>query len=157
MHPGGIIRPHRAGDVVLQAGKLLHGAEVVRSGNRTVLVGFIDVEEWRQRPGVLTEACKEWGRLDVAKLRQKRQNQMTQAFSAKGWFPNNSKYLNAGKIKSAIRGFCPAFSSVDRRVDCELQRRIRLQTEDVLLRRILLPAGESRKPLDLFGGDITVL
>jgi hypothetical protein len=159
---GGVIRPKRAGDVILQSGKLLHGADVVRSGKRTVLVGFLEVGDWRQRPGVLSTACTDWGRMDVAKLRHKRQQKETASEGSKGWFLNNSKYVYDGNKemglgRSAIRGFCPAFSTVQRRAEENFQRRKRLEAEDVLLRTILLPEGEGEQMIEIFDGDITIL
>jgi hypothetical protein len=159
---GGVLRPKRAGDVILQSGKLLHGADVVRSGKRTVLVGFLEVGEWRQRPGVLSATCKDWGRMDVAKLRHNRQQKKTASEGSKGWFLNNSKYHDDGDREmgqgcSAIRGFCPAFSSVQRRAEENFQRRKRLEAEDILLRTILLPEGADDQMNEVYDGDITIL
>lgn len=135
LREGGIVRPLRAGDSVFHSGKLLHGADVVRSGSRTVLVGFIDVVDWRQRSGVLSAACRDWGRMDVAKYRLKRQQSKTKG-KTKGWFLKNSRWLPV--FQSYIRGFCPAFDSVERRGNEEYQRRKKLEAEDVLLRSILV-------------------
>jgi hypothetical protein len=61
LHNGGVIRP-RQGEAVLHCGKVLHGADVVTAGQRTVLVGFIDVAEYCTRDGVLAKACTDFGR-----------------------------------------------------------------------------------------------
>lgn len=170
--PGGVIRPHRAGDATLHCGKAFHGADTVTSGNRTVLVGFVDVSDWWQRPGVLSAACRDWGRMDVARLRSERQQKKTQSTSSSsateapsstvlngdGWIPNNEKWLPTAQGRSHALGFVPAFSSVRRRADPEFQRFRKLQAEDRLLRTILLDADDVQKgPGDVLGGDVTVL
>jgi hypothetical protein len=141
LRDGGVVRPLRAGDAVFHSGKLLHGAEVVRSGSRTVLVGFVELADWCQRRGVLSAACRDWGRMDVAKYRLKRQQGKTKG-KRKGWFLKNSRWLPRGPGQSYIRGFCLAFSSVERRADEEYQRLKKLQAEDILLRCILSPENE---------------
>jgi hypothetical protein len=172
-HSGkGVIRPTRAGDAVFHSGKLLHGADIVTAGERTVLVGFVDVADWCRRPGFLTKACRDWGRMDVAKKRYERQGAKTasQSTSAgktpiRGWIVNNEKGLPKQRI-SHLRGFCPAFSSVVRRADPEYQRQQRLKAEDLLLRRILLDPSEQQQLLDVeeedegsfvLDGDVTIL
>lgn len=153
---GGIIRPQRAGDVVLHSGKILHGADVVTRGQRTVLVGFVDVSEWRQRSGALTAACRDWGRMDVAKRRVERQNSK----GSRGWLLNNQKWLpkaNGVTTGSVIRNYAPAFRSVERRGNDDFQRLKRLEAEDILLRKILVDRDEAERAFDIFGGDITVL
>ena len=161
--PGGVVRPMRAGDVVLQCGKILHGADVVRRGKRTVLVGFVDVAPWRQRPGVLSAACKDWGRMDVAKKRNLRQEEMVKD-GTRGWFLKNTRWTRQGDAdlgegRCVIRGFCPAFDSVGKRAADDFQRQKKLEAEDVLLRTILLPKGETRmgEMFEIFDGDISVL
>jgi hypothetical protein len=149
LHAGGVIRPKKAGDVCLHSGKILHGADVVTSGSRTVLVGFIDVNERCMRPGVLAEACTDFGRVDVAAFRHKRQAQKHH----KGWVPGNGRWLQGSH--SHLKGFVPAFESVVRRADPEYQRLQRLEAEDTLLRQILLP--EDERANDSLDGDITVL
>jgi hypothetical protein len=151
LHEGGVIRPNHAGDAVLHCGKILHGADVVTSGSRTVLVGFVDVSERCQRPGVLGEACKQWGRMDVAQYRYNRQISK----GHKSWISTNSWWLQGDGSCSAIKGIATASQGVVQRADPELCRRRRLEAEDTLLRTILLPRDERSK--DLFGGDITVL
>ena len=143
LHSGGVIRPSQAGDCVLHSGKLLHGADVVLSGERTVLVGFVDVAEWCTRPDILAKACTDFGRMDVATFRYERQEHRT-ANGEPGWTLNNSRWLpgsnvETGEGRSHIRGFCPKFPSVGARADPEYQRRKKLEAEDVLLRSILLP------------------
>ncbi|KAG7354692.1 hypothetical protein IV203_004048 [Nitzschia inconspicua] len=151
LHAGGTIRPQKAGDAVMHCGKILHGADVVTSGSRTVLVGFVDVSERCQRPGVLSEACKEWGRVDVVKYRFERQ----ESKGHQGWLSNNSKFFHGDASSSAVKGFLPALQGVIRRNNPELCRRRRLEAEDVLLRNILLPSEERSN--DVFDGDISIL
>jgi hypothetical protein len=143
LHPGGAIRPNRAGDAVLHCGKILHGADVVKSGRRIVLVGFVDVLKRCIRPGVLGNSCKEWGRIDVAKFRLKRQEKKNH----RGWVLNNSRWLKDVTNNAVVRGFVPASSGVIRRADPERCRRRRLEIEDLLLRNIILPVDE-RGPKD---------
>lgn len=155
LHPGGVIRPNKPGDACLHCGKLLHGADTVTSGSRTVLVGFIDVAERCYRPGVLAKACTEWGRMDVAAFRYRRQLQMGNA----GWTLKNERFLpqtTDQDSRSYLKGFVPAFSSAVRRADPEYQRQEKLHAEDVLLRTILLPPEE--RPRDPWEDDsITIL
>jgi hypothetical protein len=182
-HGQGVIRPTRAGDAVFHSGKLLHGADVVTAGERTVLVGFVDVADWCRRPGALTAACRDWGRMDVARKRWERQAEKTHSSSAdhhphhettsttatgksspsktRGWIINNDKWLPK-QNKSHLSGFCPAFSSVVRRADPEYQRRQRLKAEDLLLRRILLDPSEQQQVMEdedtlVLDGDVTIL
>jgi len=146
LHSGGAIRPVRAGDAVLHCGKILHGADVVTSGRRVVLVGFVDVSDRCVRKGILGNACKEWGRQDVASYRFRRQEKKHQ----KGWVLNNSRWLSDSSNNSVVRGFVPASSGVIRRADPEGCRCRRLEAEDNLLQNILLSRNE-RGPKD-FGG-----
>lgn len=143
LHPGGAIRPSRAGDAVLHCGKIFHGANVVTSGRRVVLVGFVDLSKRCIRKGILGNACKEWGRQDVAKYRYLRQEKKNH----KGWVLNNSRWLSNKSNNSVLRGFVPASSGVVRRADPEGCRLRRLQTEDNLLHNILL-LPEERGPKD---------
>lgn len=154
--PGGIIRPERAGDVTFHSGKLLHGADVITKGKRTVLVGFIDVANWIQRPGVIPEACKDWGRMDVALFRHKRQLNRTKNHTKSGWLLNNARWLPQDS-DCCLKGYVPAFDSVTRRADPGYQRQRKLETEDRLLRTILLPEEDQEQIFDLSDGDITVL
>lgn len=153
LQANGALRPTRAGDAVLHSGKILHGGAPITAGKRTVLVGFIDVAEWCYRPGVLSAACCDWGRMDVATNRWKRQQAKT-VNGEKSWLRKNQKWLPPAKGRSHIQGVCPAFSSVERRADKEYQRRRKLEAEDVLLRNILLPEDERDGSM---GGDITIL
>lgn len=160
LYPKGVIRPSRAGDCVLHSGKLLHGADVVTSGERTVLVGFIEVADWCIRLDGLAEACTNFGRMDVAAYRYKRQQAKTANGDESGWMLNNRRWLpdsntETGEGRSYVRGFCPRFPSVTARADLEYQRRKKLQAEDVLLRSILLP--EKRQVLGFSYDEITVL
>lgn len=129
---------------MLHCGKILHGADVVTSGRRIVLVGFIDVSKRCIRSGVLGESCKEWGRTDVAKYRFKRQGKKNH----RGWVLNNSRWLQDVTNNSVVRGFVPASNGVIRRADPEGCRRRRLEVEDLLLRNILLPLAEREPKVD---------
>jgi hypothetical protein len=150
----GVIRLQRAGDASLHSGKVLHGASVVTKGKRTVLVGFIEVAEWFQRPGALSLACRDFGRMDVATSRYKRQQEKT-SNGEKGWLLNNQRWLPKGG--SVVRGYCPAFSSVARRADVNFQRRVKLKAEDILLRSILLDESEREDSSLWSDQDITIL
>ena len=161
LHTNGVIRPNNAGDCCLHSGKLLHGADPVVSGQRTVLVAFVDVAEWCQRPKTLALACRDWGRMDVASYRLKRQEKMTKGnlkegsvASRKGWVLNNGRWLSKG---STMRGYVPALETVERRGQIEFQRKKKLEAEDILLRDILLDKDERDPPSAYFGGDVTVL
>lgn len=154
LHEGGAIRPLQAGDACLHCGKILHGADVVTSGSRTVLVGFVDVAERNIRPGVLAEACTNWGRMDVASYRHQRQAKKHH----QGWMLNNARYLPQAEHPSYIRGFAPAFASVVRRADPDYQRQKKLEAEDALLRTILLPQEERAEKISWDDdGSITIL
>lgn len=160
----GVVRAPRAGDAVLHSGKLLHGGHVVTKGQRTVLVGFVDVADWCVREGVLQEACRDLGRMDVAKYHYQRQ-QSRSADSQESpnlkWLPKRGSCLRPKRI--------PAMHSINVRADPSFQRLTRLETEDVLLRSLLLPEKKDSPELffreqgiqefgrDLFDGDITVL
>jgi hypothetical protein len=148
LHSGGVIRPERAGDACLHSGKLLHGADVVTSGSRTVLVGFVEVSERCIRPGVLAQACTDFGRMDVGAYRFKRQSHKHH----RGWVLNNGRWLQG---HSHLKGYVPAFESVIRRAEPEYQRKRKLEAEDILLRQILLP--EEERTNEFMGGDITVI
>eukprot|EP00980_Cylindrotheca_fusiformis_P008719 scaffold1868_cov193-Cylindrotheca_fusiformis.AAC.4 len=146
LHSGGVIRPNQ-GNAVLHCGKVLHGADVVTAGYRTVLVGFVDVADYCTREGVLARACTDFGRMDVAARRYKRQLRKNN----RGWNMRNDKFL---KGHSGLKRFAPAFESVVRRGESEYQRKIKLEAEDTLLRAILLP-DEDRVTSPY--NDITIL
>jgi hypothetical protein len=79
---------------VYHGGKLLHGVDVVTSGERTVLVGFVHVQRRRRRrrqqPSVLAQACRDWGRMDEAKRRLGRQMlRRGQPMHIHRWFPHS--------------------------------------------------------------------
>lgn len=161
LYPGGVVRPPQAGDCVLHSGKLLHGADTVTSGERTVLVGFIEVADRCTRPDVLAQACTDFGRMDVAAYRYRRQEAKT-SNGESGWILNNSRWLpdsnkETGKGRSFIRGFCPKFPSVAARADPEYQRQRKLEAEDVLLRTILLPEKRQVHDLGISDDEITIL
>lgn len=65
LQPSGVIQPPHAGYATLHSGKLLHGGHRVTSGQRIVIVGFVDVDERNVKSGALGAATKEWGRNDV--------------------------------------------------------------------------------------------
>ena len=72
-----------------------------------------------------------------------------------GWFLKTSRWLpHYDTHRSYVRGFCPAFESVERRADPEFQRFQKLKAEDRLLRTILLSEDE-KKRVDKF--DVTIL
>jgi hypothetical protein len=165
--PEGVVRPQRAGDAVLHCGKLLHGGHVVTAGSRTVLVGFVDVvaafdedEERILRPGILSKACRDWGRLDVANYRAQRQPRTQSPRSPKYWFgPRGTHWQSSG---NGFSNTCPPqLASVRRLVDAPYQRHRRLEIEDQFLRSIPLsdeercrvPEGE----VIVGGGDYTIL
>jgi hypothetical protein len=153
LQPGGVVRPVRAGDAVLHSGKLLHGAHVVTHGTRVVLVGFVDVSSHRLRPGAMHKACRDWGRMDVAKFRWERQAKQTakKATTKKnGWRLNHGRWLPC--MGSLVRGICPAFESVGRRADSEYIRLKKLEAEDRLLRSLLLSREEA-----VMENDYTIL
>lgn len=159
----GVVRVKNPGDAVLHSGKIKHGGNVVTKGERTVLVGFVDVHERCVRDGVLKEACKQWGRSDVAHNRVKRQQMMMLEDlnnSSGGWYRNENNKLV--KNKSCFVSFVPAFASVENRANEEKIRLRNLRAEDMLLRDILLHRNERKNgiPDDIlkqFGGEITIL
>mmetsp|Transcript_16222 Transcript_16222/g.21226 ORF Transcript_16222/g.21226 Transcript_16222/m.21226 type:complete len:379 (+) Transcript_16222:77-1213(+) len=157
----GVVRPNRAGDAVMHSGKLLHGADVVTEGTRTVIVGFVDVADWCMRSGALSDSCREWGRMDVATRRYQRQVQKSTSLGKNGWCFDNSKWLpkaNENLGRSFMQGFSPAFSTVQNRANHSFQRQRRLKAEDLLLRTILLPEDERDEgPLPFSLSDITIM
>lgn len=162
LRQGGVIRPVQVGDCCLHSGKVLHGADPVTAGERTVLVAFVDVASVRQRPDALASACREWGRADVAAYRFRRQERMTavggrgggEGAPAKAWRTHSGRWLPRGG--SCLRGYAPALDVVRRRADPERERERRLATEDILLRHILLDDDEREESM-YFDGDVTVL
>lgn len=155
--PNGVVRPPRAGDTVLHCGKLLHGADVVTQGERTVLVGFVEVDPLWQRPGVLGEACTNFGRMDAALKLHNRQQLMTNSGKNRGWISRNRKWLSANG--SHLRGFLPWSKTIQKRADPEFQRQKKLVAEDRLLRNLLMKEKPSNVlSIDSFQGDeITIL
>jgi predicted 2-oxoglutarate/Fe(II)-dependent dioxygenase YbiX len=147
---GGVVRPRRAGDAVLHSGKLLHGGHVVTAGSRTVLVGFVDVlaaddaEDRILRPGILSNACRDWGRLDVATFRSQRSQRHRPSRRPKYWFrPLGSKWQPTG---NGFSNTCPPqLASVRRLAPPEYQRLRRLEIEDQFLRSILLSDEERQQ------------
>ena len=148
LHSGGVIKPQQ-GQAVLHCGKVLHGADVVTGGERTVLVGFVEVAERCTRDGALKKACTDFGRMDVAAKRFKRQ---VEKKKNRGWALENGKYL---KGHNHLKGFTPAFHSVIRRGDKEYQRQRKLEAEDTLLRSILLE--EEERKMDPIWEEITLV
>jgi hypothetical protein len=150
---GGVIRPKRAGDAVLHCGKILHGADTVTSGNRTVLVGFVDVNERCIRPGALAAACKQFGRMDVAKYRGDVQDR----HHNRGWIlTKNNKWLR-GSPSTIKNMYVPALSGIVRRSDPDFHRIQRLTAEDQLLRTILLPKEERKDIEPWYGEDVSIV
>ena len=87
---------------------------------------------------------------------------MQKSEGAKGWFMNNSKWLqkedrDIDRGRSALTGLCPAFPTVAQRADEKFQRRKRLEAEDIFLRTILLPEGAQGEMFEIFDGDVTLL
>ena len=156
---GGVIRPSRAGDGTFHSGKLLHGADVVTAGSRTVLVGFVDVAPWVQRPGILSNACRDWGRMDVTNYLHKRQLAKTKDGLSSGWNLNNARWIHSSERRgrSALMGFTPILRSLTRRADPEYQRVKKLEAEDRLLRTILVDEDEMEGFSDILGEDVTIL
>lgn len=166
----GVIRVQEAGQAVIHCGKILHGAHLVMSGARTTLTGFVEVKETCIRPNVMSQSCKEFGRRDNAARRLERQIQKTDSLEDSqinhsvfvgGWNAPKEPFI---KCTSQLRTlFIPAFSMVVKRGSEENRRLQNLDTEDVMLRKLLLPREERRKlPPDVFdlatyGGDITIL
>ena len=165
----GVVKVRSPGHGVVHSGKIQHGAHVVKSGERTTLTGFVEVDDRCIRRGTMGEACKQWGRMDNAKKRRDRQKDIVGELdenqcATSGWMLSSGKFLqrkDATKNRSHVVGFAPAFSSVQRRGSIEHMREKNLQTEDILLRDILLPMEERIHPMDQFGlsqfGDITIL
>lgn len=148
----GAITPLHAGDCVLHSGKMLHGGQTVTKGSRVIIVGFVMVPEWCCRPGVLTEACKDWGRVDVADKMAKRHAMKSEGGA--GFMLRNNRWLSGTGSSAAYNGYLPTNPSVLLRADAEVQRLARLRAETNLLRDILLPEDE-RDPTSIFGGEIT--
>lgn len=164
----GVIRVENPGDVVLHSGKVFHGGHIVSAGERTVLVGFVDVENWCVRQGVLADACKDFGRLDNAVNRLGRQLKKEQRapdfdeVAKGGWTsPPCFPAATSNKRDSGMRSI-PAFTSVHKRGHKEYQRQKRVEIEDILLREICLSQEERDtmssqiEGLESFG-DITIL
>ncbi len=169
----GVIQPPQAGYVTLHSGKLLHGGHVVTSGQRIVLVGFVDVHERNIRPGALRNATKEWGRNDVRAFWNERrlsllkqQGQDQQDIVQPLWKLKNSRYLpkdtkerrltNEGRscIGKKIAIPTNVVQNIQNRAHMEKIRRRRLITEDKLLRGILLPRDErGEKKVDEGDGE----
>jgi hypothetical protein len=169
LYANGVVRPPQAGDAVLHSGKLLHGADVVTKGQRVVLVGFVDLAAWCETPGALHEACKQFGRMDVAQNRYDQQLKMTTTIhsdsadhdnnsknckSAYWWKARNKKWLP--KV-SCFHNVIPAMDAAKHRAEPERQRRFKLQAEDLLLRSILSDEARPELPDFIKNSDISVL
>jgi hypothetical protein len=157
LRKNGVVRPPRAGDGVLHCGKLLHGADVVTQGERTVLVGFVEVDPIWQRPGILGGACRDFGRMDVALNLHNHQQLMTDSGKNRGWMSRNRKWLSSNG--SHLRGFLPWSETTQKRADPEFQRQKKLVAEDRLLRNLLMKEKPMNViPMHSFEGDeITIL
>ncbi|KAI2509062.1 prolyl 4-hydroxylase alpha-subunit [Fragilaria crotonensis] len=165
----------------MHCGKLLHGADRVTRGHRTVLVGFVDVADWAICDGVERRACTTFGRMDVAERRAQLQLQqllklskLTQEESApsnnhhdinnhdngrprlhRGWSARRStRFLPK---TSCFNRIIPAFDTALQRADPEFQRKTRLQAEDLLLRTILVEEKSEFLQRILSSGDVSVL
>jgi len=152
LQPQGVIQPPQAGYATLHSGKLLHGGHIVTKGQRIVLVGFVDVDQRNMKPGSLGEATKQWGRNDVrtywserrlSLIKQQRKSNIENeqpVWKLKNWryLPKHTRsYFGKGStIPSSI------LANIERRASLDEIRRRRLQTEDKLLREILLPREE---------------
>lgn len=159
----GVLKVQRPGHGVLHCGKIQHGAHIVANGERTTLTGFVEVDYRCRREGVMGEACKQWGRMDNAKNRLERQMKLVGELdecrsASSGWVLSSPKFLVG---RSHVKGFAPAFSSVQRRGKFENFREKNLQAEDIVLRDILLPAEDIIDPMENVDlsqfGDITIL
>jgi hypothetical protein len=149
----GVIRPRQAGQAVFHSGKLLHGGHVLNKGERTVLVGFVDVMALNYQPGILAAACRDWGRIDVMNYLHRRQSKLepNQTFAHAKYLPSANSCLKHGPI--------PFLDGIARRGNNpEYQRRKKLEAEDWLLRNIVIPPEQ--RNLDqpqLLSGDVTIL
>lgn len=157
LYPEGVVRPARAGDLVMHSGKLLHGADIVTKGQRIILVGFVDIAG--PKPGVLAKASTHWGRLDVAERRYRRQLSVVK--DGQNHYkrsPESERFLPK---YSSLKKVVPVTDMVSVRADSQFQRESRLATEDELLRSALLKLGESEGgfnfPIPVSDGDYTLL
>jgi len=167
----GVIKVTTAGEGVIHSGKIFHGAHLITNGERTTLTGFVEVDDRCIRKGVMGEASREFGRMDNAKRRMERQSKVVglgnsdDEIACGGWMTTSPKHLKPkGDLSSKrtnVEGFIPAFSTVNRRGSETFQRRNNLETEDILLRDILLPKADRQHPSESFDlsqfGDITIL
>ena len=154
LQPQGVIQPPQAGYATLHSGKLLHGGHILTKGQRIVLVGFVDVDQRNMKPGALGEATKQWGRNDVRtywserrlSLIKQQQKSNIENEQLKNWryLPKHTRsYFGKGStIPSSI------LANIERRASLDEIRRRRLQTEDKLLREILLPREERGDKVD---------
>jgi hypothetical protein len=150
----GVVRPRQAGHAVFHSGKLLHGGHVLTKGERTVLVGFVEVGAWNYQPGILAAACRDWGRIDVMNFLHHRQSKLepNQPFAHAKYLPSANSCLKHGPI--------PFLDGIARRGNNpEYQRRKKLEAEDWLLRNIIIPPEQRDLDLQKLGlsGDVTIL
>ena len=156
LYENGVVRPPSAGYAVLHSGKLLHGADVITKGQRTVLVGFVDVADWSIRPGVERQACTTFGRMDVTERRfMQQQLMMSENGTKQSWSAKRSKQFLPKS--SCMNEVIPVFDTARMRSDPEFQRRVKLETEDLMLRSILLEEKPEYLKKLLASGEITVL
>mmetsp|Transcript_151 Transcript_151/g.211 ORF Transcript_151/g.211 Transcript_151/m.211 type:complete len:370 (+) Transcript_151:1-1110(+) len=159
LYPEGIIRPDRAGDMVMHSGKLLHGADIVTKGQRTILVGFVDVAG--PKPGVLAKASTHWGRLDVAEQRYRRQLSMTE--TGQNHYKRSAQSQRFLPKYSNLKQIVPVIGMASARAESQFQRESRLAAEDELLRSALIttkisePEGGFNVPIPVSNGDYTIL
>lgn len=169
----GVIRVQQPGQAVIHCGKILHGAHLVTSGARTTLTGFVEVNEKCIRPNIMAQSCKEFGRRDNAAKRLERQIQKTQdtlddvsqqsngCVFESGWNAPAKPFIQCtSQLRTKL---VPAFSTVIKRGSEENRRLRNLDTEDAMLRTLLLPRIERIQfppdgfDLSAYGGDITIL
>ena len=163
----------------MHCGKLLHGADRVTRGHRTVLVGFVDVADWAICDGVERRACTTFGRMDVAERRAQLQLQQLSKLTQEESAPtsNNHHDINNhedGRSRlhpgwsarrsarflpktSCFNRIIPAFATALQRADPEFQRKTRLQAEDLLLRTILVEEKSEFLQRILSSGDVSLL
>ena len=172
-NPAGVVKVSKAGDTVLHSGKLLHGGHLVTSGRRTVLIGFVDVADWCVREGTLGRASRDFGRLDVANFHAKQlQSRLEKMAVTKGSTATeedestdgpdmsdeddesvgNDMFLRESKsVLRLTKSILNPFLSLKARTDPDFQRQRRLETEDRLLRSILLDEKRERSPEEFLG------
>ena len=144
---------------------------MVTKGQRIVLVGFVEVDEWNVMDGVLGEATKQWGRNHVCTFFNKRRLELLKQQQPQGkqqptWRIKNWRYLpkdtpqrrlqmNEGRSYFGPQSVVPfqIMENISNRADLERIRKKRLKTEDALLRGMLLPREERGEKHDVEEGE----